>query len=786
MELTKKFGISEMEVRTKGLVLLSPCTHKLQQYCQEHEPVSKQQATVALGKIGDLASISSILTVLEEEEEFAEEAATALSRIDAPGIIDNLLSVLQSSSPNVQMAIAKVLGQFKKAKVVEALSPLLQSPYVKVNIAALEALGEIADPGCRKVILDCLEADDPDVIVAATKAYAAIGLIDTNESLDIFEPLFEKTEEARVKASILAVFVGNSGERLLNLLKGATKDPNPRVRANAVEVIGSMDLPQRRKLSLLKPMVQEGANNRVLANIAIALGEIDTDTSVMILSKLLNSTEKWERASAVYAARFVKNERVASWLTTLFTSEDDPDVLRNVLESLEHFENEEVSNCFIKALEHSNPLVRGGAARSLGRIKDPSLVEHLVTTLDKEQDSSVICEILTALGNLADATKINLISQYLQHMDIRVQANAIEALDTIGTVEIVPFIEPFLNSSDNRIKANAAVALWSMGSINVVHSLREMLEHNNPKQRSSAIYAVGALGESLRHLGINVQKYFLLISALKEEEISAAPPEPQVEPEDIPFEIHAGTARYDFSKFQQDGDVDGEVAFPMAEIEEYFNLLADRRVKDAMAYLKGALDRYPGNKYLQYLRSDSFRLQKNISRACEGFRELTRDQVGVPFVNAFIHLANIYSTSHELPQSLEAYFLASRAQLEVLDREIEMGLDLLKNKNINEASLLLKNIISQVPLNSRIHYAAGRNFLKGKFNEDAFNHITRAYLLNPNNGEVLLSLAFACYKTRRYEIVRMLAEKIDRLFGEGSPLTVKAKELVKALDKAGL
>ncbi len=775
-----------MEVRAKGLVLLNPCTHKLQLYCEEHDPVSKQQATVALGKIGDAASVDALMTVLQEEEEFAEEAATALSRIETPGIVEKLIAVLQASSPNVQTAIAKVLGQFRSPKVVAALSPLVKSPYVKVKRAALAAMGEVGDPASQKLIRDCLDADDPEVVIAATKAFGSIGVVDTDQALDIFEPLFESSEESKVKASIIAVFVGCSSDRLLALAKNATKDPNPRVRANAVEVIGSMDLPERRKLSLLKPMVQEGANNRVLANIAIALGEIDTDTSVMVLSRLLNSTEKWERASAVYAARFVKNERVASWLTTLFTSEDDPDVLRNVLESLEHFENEEVAACFLKALEHSNPLVRGGAARSLGRIKDPELVENLVTTLNKEEDSSVICEILMGLGSLADATKINLISQYLQHMDIRVQANAIEALYTIGTVEIIPFIEPFLNSSDNRIKANAAVALWSMGSLHVVDSLREMLEHNNPKQRSSAIYAVGELGESLRHLGIHVQKYFLLISALKEEEISTAPPEPQVEPEDIPFEIHSGTAKYNFAQLQQDTVDDTELHFPMAEIEEYYSLLAERRVKDALAYLKGALDRYPGNKYLLYLRSDSFRLQKNVSRACEGFRELTRDPMGVPFVNAYIHLANIYTSSQELPQSLEAYFLASRAQLEVLDREIEMGLDLLKNKNINEASLLLKNIISQVPLNSRIHYAAGRNFLKGKFNEDAYHHITRAYLLNPNNGEVLLSLAFACYKTRRYEEVRLLAQKMERLFGEGSPLTIKAKELVKALDKAGL
>jgi len=790
MELTKRFGISELEVRTKGLAVLSPCTQQLMHFCAEHDPVLKQQATVALGKIGDPDSVEALAAVLSGDEEFAAEAAVALSRIELPTIVDRLLAVLQAASPSVQVAVTNALAGRRDRRVIDALAPWLASPHQNVKRAALRAIGASGDPGARAMILACLRDGDPDVVIEAVGAYGTLGVTNVDETLDLFEPLFEAASEAKVRASIVAVFEGCGGERLLALLKLAAKDSNPRVRANAVEVIGAMDLGERRKQSLLKPMIQEGANNRVLANVAIALGTVDTDSSVKILSRLLNSTEKWERARAVYAARFVKNERVASWFTTLFTSENDPDVLRNVLESLEHFTNDDVANCFIKALEHGNPIVRGGAARSLGRIKDSSLVDHLVTTLEKEQDPNVICEILSALGNLADASRVNLIAQYLQHMDIRVQANAIEALDTIGTVEIVPFIEPFLNSSDNRIKANAAVALWSMGSLHVVDSLRDMLGHTNPKQRSSAIYAVGELGESLRHMGMHVQKYYLLISALKEEDIAVSPPVPvavAVEPEDIPFEIHAGTARYDFSQLRRDLDDGDGTEFPLAEIEEYFGLLAERRIKDAVQFLKAGLTKHPGNRYLLYLRSDGFRLQKNTARACEGFREVTRDHPSEPpIVNAYIHLANICSQSHELPQSLEAYFLASRAQLEILDREIDMGLEMLRQKDINEASLLLKNIISQLPLNSRIHYAAGRNFLKGKFMDDAYHHLTCAYLLNPNNGEVLLSLAFACYKTRRYGEVRILADKLRKLFGDGSPLAVKAHELVVALDKAGL
>lgn len=792
MDLIQRFGISEPELRARGWALLRPCTLRLQCICAEHEPVLKSQAAVALGKIGDPSSLDVLAGLLEHDEELAEDAATALARLSSPDVVGRLLSVVSATTPRVQAAVARALAGYREPGVVGALLPLLGSSHENVRKAALGALGALADPSARAAVIAAFDDPDPDTAVEAVRAFVCMGLGETDEALSVLEPLYGRAVESRVKASVVAAFQGRSGDRLVAFEKKALRDPNPRVRANAVEVLGAAGIPERRLMSILKPMIQEGENNRVLANLAIALGAIDPDTTLGILSRLLNSPEKWERASAVYAARFVRNDRVASWLTTLFTSEEDPDVLRNILESLAQFEAEDVSACFVKALEHGNPLVRSGAAKSLGRIHDTSLQTKLVELLEREKDTNVICEILSALGTLADASRIPLVAQYLQHTDIRVQANAIEALESIGTVEIVPFVEPFLNSSDNRVKANAAVALWSQGSLDVVDALREMLGHTNLKQRSSAIYAVGELGEALRRLGERPEKYYVLISALKEEDFShedpPAPAPAAVAVAAVDPEAASHTARYDFAQvlgaLPAAGDADD---FPLAEIEEYFALLAQRRVKEALAFLKASLDTYPGNRLLLYLRADAFRLQKALSRACEGFREITKDpRDSLEFINPHIHLANIYSQSHELPQSLEAYFTAAKAQLAVLAREIDMGLDMLREKRIDEASLLLKELISAAPLNSRLHYAAGRSFLKGKYNDDAFRHLRLAYLLNPNNGEVLLSLTFACYKTRRYAQVRLLASKLARLFGDASPLTVKAVELVDAMDRAGV
>ncbi|MBI3894184.1 MAG: HEAT repeat domain-containing protein [Candidatus Wallbacteria bacterium] len=779
---TAKTGPGPAELRRHGLRLLARCTEKLAKLANDAEPNMASSAVQALGKIGSPVSVDGLMKLLHVER-IAEEAVSALARIEEPELGEKLLAALKTAVPALTASIAAVLWRYPGPGALEALTRLAKHGHSAVRRATLDSLGRLADPQVLPALTAALDEPEEDVVISALKALENVKVEDPTRMAALVNERFEKTASAKVRATMVQIFNGLEGEEILTLMKKALKDDNARVRANAVEVVAAMELPEKRKLGILKPLVVDGQNNRVMGNLAVAFGEIDPKASMQILSQLLNSPEKWERASAVYAARYIRNDRIAGWLTTIFTTEADADVLRNVIESLSYFSGDEVTSCFVKALTHNNPLVRSGAVKSLGRTSDPSIGNYLLTLLEREEDRNVICEALTALGKIADASRIPVVSRFLQHTDLRVQANAIDALMQIGSVEIIPQVEPFLNSSDNRVKANAAVALWRAGNLQVVDELEGMLDGPNIKQRSSAVYAVGEVGESLRDLD-NLRRYLLLVSALQEDLQNRRA-------EETPQPALLGPGSTGRAQERSDGVPDIAPALapapvkpaaplPVQLLEDAMELAASGRPDAALAHLTAAGG--GPNPYAAFLQADLHRRRGELAPAIEAFSEVSRESAS--FVHPHLHLANLLNRSQEIPRSLEEYFGAIAAQLETIAEQVELGRRLLVEKRVNDASLLLKDLVSQMAINPKVHHMAGNEFLRYRCYEEAFRHLARAYLTEPGSAEVVFGLAVACYKTNRFTECRALCKKMETQFGADPVLLKKAQDLGKMIDKA--
>ncbi len=761
-------------LRKKGMTLLRPCTRSLMDLAAGNDPHLSEPAVVGLGKIGDPVA-KSVLAALFEDDQLSAHAVEALNRVDDPSVVATLLDGSRSASPRVMAACAAAFEPWagSNAQVLDRLRELTQSGFSPIRSAALKSLAGAPQDKARPILLQATSDDDPEVVVVALATLARVGAV--KEDGPALEALFDRAQDPKVRATLIEI-LGTLPEKAgLEAVRKGLRDPNPRVRANAVEALGKIsDLGDRRKIALLKPMIQEGENNRVLANIAIALGDCEAQTSVQILSKLLNSTEKWERASAVFAARHVKNDRVASWLTVQLTSDDDPDVLRNILGSLEHFSSDEVTQCFLKALSSANPLVRSGAAKALGGKQDLEVENALVKLLETEGDQAVLCEVIRSLGRMCDSSRIGLIARQLQHTDLRVQATAIEALAEIGTPEVVPHVEPFVNSTDNRVKANAAVAMWNTGNLSVLHDLKDMLASPSLKQRSSAVYAIGEVGESLRKLD-SVDRYFLLTSALEQE----GPPEEPGLPDDHAFTM---SRAIDLDKLV--GDKSPGSDFPFETIQEFFAQLEARDPRKAVGTLEAGLSEDPANPYLNFLKGDVSRRQRDLGKACEEFRKVS--EASPEFLNAHHFLGNIHQESKEIPQSLEAYFRAVAAELAILEEYTRVGLELLDKKKVNEASLLLKDLLARVPLDAKAHMKAGLDFLKYKAYPRAFEQLAKAYTTRPASGELKVGLAYSMFKTKQYRRSRVLCEAVLEKHADDERLVEKARSLLAVMDKSGV
>jgi len=760
------------QLRRHGLQLLWPCTAALVAQARTANATVAIPAIHALGQIGDERVTDDLLALIAHDE-LAEEAIVALSGIRHPRVAEKLVELLQSSVPKVTAACAAVLWRFPNEEVTNRLAPLVKAPFAQVRKAAIESLGRMGLASVLPPLFEALSDSDEEVIITSLKAVSRVKGAGTEEVIPRLTAVYESIDNPRIRATVVQAFTGVAGSELLNLAKKALRDANPRVRANAVELIGALPLAEKLKSMILKPLFQEGENNRVLANVAIALAKSEPNTSIQILSKLLNSQEKWQRASAVYAARFIQGDRVSSWLTTQFISENDPDVLRNIIDSLSHLSAPEVITCCIRALAHENPLVRIGAAKSLGRLGSGSGEEHLLKALEREDDPAVISEVIAALGKVSDASRIPVLMRFLQHVDLRVQANAIEALAAMGTVEVIPAIEPFLRSSDNRVKANAAVACWVGGSLDVVNHLREMLDNPNQKQRSSAIYAIGEVGTSLSQLA-NVPRYLLLISALRQDiELSRSQASLVPRQAEVPAAPRPAEAPSAAPAAAPPPAAPPERPIQIDVLEEAFAAVGRGEPEAAIKQLEAALAASPADPHLLFLLADVRRRQNDVGEACDTFAKLHAVDPG--FLNSHLLLASLHNKAQEIPQSLGAYFSALKVQLELIMGQIEMGESLLKQKKTSEASLLLKELVGQFPIDSRLHLKAGKEYLRNKRAAEALPHLMRAYMVTPSAPEVLMKLASALREANRLDE----AEAVYRRLLVASAGDAKVEEAVK-------
>jgi predicted Zn-dependent protease len=310
-----------------------------------------------------------------------------------------------------------------------------------------------------------------------------------------------------------------------------------------------------------------------------------------------------------------------------------------------------------------------------------------------------------------------------------------------------------------------------------VGNLIDMLDSPQPKQRSSAVYAMGEIGESLKRLS-NVPHYLLLISALREDLERRREEVVSREAVAVPAELRKPPARAGAPPAASPTPKP-PAALPADAIEEVLAALGAGRLDQAVAKLQESLGAHPQNPYLLFLAADIDRRRSELGAACEGFDRL--HAVDPSFVNSHLHLANLYSRSQEIPQSLAEYFAALKSQVSIFESQIELGLTLLREKKINEAALLLKGLMGQVPIDAQLHLKAGKEFLRNRLPAQAFGHLARAYLLAPTSAEEIFRLALCCMELGQLAQARVLARKLGSLFADDPEAHSRALKLLELI-----
>lgn len=106
----------------------------------------------------------------------------------------------------------------------------------------------------------------------------------------------------------------------------------------------------------------------------------------------------------------------------------------------------------------------------------------------KDDDARIASAAVSAMGHIADAEAIGVLTQSLTHGNSRVRANAIESLGRRcdATVEL---LQPFAEGRENRERANATLTILHRERERGIEYLRDMLTDGDPLHRISAVWA---------------------------------------------------------------------------------------------------------------------------------------------------------------------------------------------------------------------------------------------------------------------------------------------------------
>ncbi|MBI3894185.1 MAG: HEAT repeat domain-containing protein [Candidatus Wallbacteria bacterium] len=750
-------------LREAGLAVLQPCIEHLHSFATGSNPDIAKKAILALGKIASPTSLpifrSSVLTA-----SLAEVTALALSELDHPSAIDLLLQAATSNDVLIKQHAVLELGRFSDSRALELLLAHVgfPDPAVRANVAT--ALGEHEDKKAACEPLVRLIADP--MVWVALYALKAIGFVKESRATDAVVARFRATTDRHIRSSAIMTLGLMGNLAAVPTVSGALRDPDDRVRANAIEALDKMALAPKEKFQQIKSLLSD-ANNRVMGNAAVAVQHEDLKLALTTVASMLKNPDKWFRATSAWCLGKIQSPQSAQWLLRLTKTEAEPEVLSVALKSLEHYPSNEVAGQVIGLLEHEEPSIRAHAARLLGLVADTTQLKTVFDAYQKEPEPVVRAALVNAMGRLAGPSDVLYLTECLRDQEPRVQANAIEGIMAsagAGGPDVIPHIRPFIASTNNRLKANAVLALWQQGEVAIVRELEKMLDPANSRQCFSAIYVVGEIGKLLRFLASGPRKP-LLLAALKS----------------VSQLLDKGPNTDDALRKLGRG---GRSLYVREKAEAVLvEMLADRS-EEARHVLTEAAGEMPGEWVWTFLNA---RLEHPGKPSEARSALLEKDsQLRKDFIGPNLELATIYSSRQETGRLVDAYLKAFEIRLGLLEDQVRISRWLLEKGRVQEAYTTLKFLVSQAPIPPDTHFQIGKMLLFQSRPEEALDHLFRAHVEDPGNAEIGYYYARACAKCGHTGLARELLRRVMEAVKEReAPIYQKAFKLYQGMETEG-
>jgi putative membrane-bound dehydrogenase-like protein len=425
------------------------------------------RAEFALVKQGEPV-VPPLIEVLHDGGASPVKKAHALWALDligdsAPELRDKVTGlirqVLTDSAPEIRAQAVRELAMRNVTGATEEIIKALQDSDAEVRLQAAIGLGRMSARSAVPALVKMLSAEDRWIRFAARVSLMKIG------DWAQLAPLL-KTQDSRVREQVWLTFDSSFDPNGVAVLAPMVHDEDAAIRAHAAAALG--------RISYL-PAAYAGTwwgtqpvkNPAPLNNVAYA----GTPKAIEALTTALADTDPTVALAAAKALAQGVGPEALPALRTRLTAEGDPNVRRQLIETLGVQKDPEALNVFTRI------------------------------ALDEKADADFRDTAIAAVANIggdeAKKTIVQLAGAQLSHIATR---KVIEAAGEMKATAAAPAILPRLSDTDPAIRLAAAKTLNSLGhkswAPGTVDALMTLLEDKDSKIVTAAIEALSNAREA--------------------------------------------------------------------------------------------------------------------------------------------------------------------------------------------------------------------------------------------------------------------------------------------------
>ena len=419
---------------------------------------SKGKLIYILSRLG----ISNVYKIVYEYAKMHPEnsdALLALSLFDRKESIDFFKDTLEDDLAYHRDLILECLGNYHKPELISFIKDYLNDEDRQVRYQAAQALYNI---GGKEAALElCKMVSDPDEWISMT----ILGLVCRMKEKETIPELikqYKSDNDLRRKANMVSFFSIFKSISFLEVFEDALNSKEARLRANAIEAIGNLDLPEEKIKNLILPFIQDN-NNRIRANAILVMAKIIPDKLRNQIIEMCSSEDAQLRRSAAFILGIIPPNNYYKEAEKLIEDKNES-VKKRMIMSLKNFPHEFISANIRKVLSDKNKWIRKYAVDMVASI--PAFESTpIIDILKTEESGPTIESCLKFLVSHPNEKAIDSLKVHFKDDRIPVIKALLRALLAVGGVAGVKKYAPLLDQHDPYVVENIATTLLEIGNL---------------------------------------------------------------------------------------------------------------------------------------------------------------------------------------------------------------------------------------------------------------------------------------------------------------------------------